>query len=202
MTKKHLSNKRQAGSFVGRPLGLELVVASVLLGLAYVWQALRPVQLMPWLSWSCRWLPAGLAAAVLPLMMIPLLETSVARRWAGLRSLRDNVESWLAPSFGNLGWFEIIMLAVLAGSSEEIFFRGILQQEVGLPAASLAFGLLHTVSVSYVIWATVVGLYLGYLVDLTQSLWPSILAHIVIDFVGFCYLRLIVAPRCGRSLSS
>lgn len=202
MSKKNISKQRRPGSFVARPVALELVVAGVLLGLAYVWQALRPVQLMPWLRWSYRWLPAGLAAAVLPLMMIPLLETSAARRWVGLRSLRDNVESLLAPLFGDLGWFEILMLAALAGLSEEIFFRGILQQEIGLPAASLAFGLLHTVSVSYVIWAAVVGLYLGYLVDLTHSLWPSILAHIVIDFVGLCYLRLIVAPRCGRPISS
>ena len=198
MTKMNIPIKLQLRSFVARPLGLELVVAGVLLGLSYAWQALRPVPLMPWLSWSCRCLSDGLLAAVLPLTMIPLLELSTARRWVGLRGLRDNVESLLAPLFGNLGWFDMAMLAVLAGLSEEIFFRGILQQEIGLLAASLVFGLFHTVSIPYVIWAAVVGLYLGYLVDVTHSLWPAIVAHIVIDFVGLCYLRLIVAPRCGR----
>lgn len=200
MTTMNISHKLRLGALFSRPLGLELVVAGILLGLAYVWQALRPVHLLPWLTWSSRWLTAGLLAAVLPLLMIPLLELSMARRWVGLRDLRDNVESVLVPLFGNLGWFDIIMLAVLAGLSEEIFFRGIVQQEIGLLPASVAFGLLHTVSVSYVIWATAVGLYLGYLADVTHSLWPSIVAHMVIDFVGLCYLRLIVAPRCGRSV--
>lgn len=200
MIKPHLPDKLRLNSFLARPLGLELLVASVFIGLSCTWQALRPGQLTPGLAWSFCWLPAGLLAAVLPLMMIPLLERSPARRWAGLRSLGDNVESVLAPLFGNLGWFDMVMLSVLAGLSEEIFFRGMLQQEIGLLAASVAFGLLHTVSVAYVIWATVVGLYLGYLAEVTHSLWPAIVAHIAIDFVGLCYLRLIVAPRCDRSV--
>lgn len=202
MTVMNVSNKHQPGSFLTHPLGLELLVACILLGMAYVWQLLRPIQLIPHLTWSMRWLAAGFLAALLPLLIIPLLETPAAHRWVGLRGLRDNVDSLLAPLFGTLGWIEMSLLAVLAGLSEEIFFRGVLQQEIGLLAASVAFGLLHTVSVSYVVWATVVGLYLGFWVHMMQSLWPAIVAHIVIDFVGLCYLRLIVAPRCGRPVSS
>lgn len=198
MTRTSRLNKLRLHAFFARPLGLELVVASLLLGLSWGWQVLRPGQLMPWLTWSFCWLPVGLLAAVLPLMMIPLLELSAGRSWIGLRGLRDDVESVLAPLFGRLRWFDIVMLSVLAGVSEEIFFRGVLQHEIGLLAASVAFGLLHTVSVPYVIWATVVGLYLGYLVDVGHNLWPAIVAHMVIDFGGLCYLRLIVAPRCGR----
>ena len=197
-----ISNKRQLNSFLARPLGLELVVASVLLALAFTWQAFRPVQLLPRLTWSFGWLSIGLVAALLPLLMIPLLESSVAQRWIGLRDLRDNVDALLAPLLGDLGCFEMVALAVLAGLSEEVFFRGVLQQEIGLLAASLLFGLLHPASIAYMVWAAAVGLYLGYLMHLTQNLWPSIVAHMVIDVVGLCYLRLVAARRCDTSQES
>lgn len=202
MTRTTPSHKPRAASFCARPLGLELVIAGLLLGLVGAWQVVRRGQLMPLLSWSFCWLPVGLLATVLPLLMIPLLELPVARRWIGLRCLHDNVESVLVPLFGKLGWFDIVMLSTLAGVSEEVFFRGMLQQEMGLLVASVAFGLLHTVSVPYMIWATIVGLYLGYLVNVTHNLWPAIVAHLAIDVVGLCYLRFIVAPRCGKPAGS
>ena len=202
MTRRHNAHKRLLRSFFSRPLGLELIVATVLFAVAYAWEMLRPVQLGAQLTWSIGWLPSGVLVALLPLLIIPVLETPAARSWVGLRSLRHNVDSLLVPLFGNLSWFEMVLMAVLAGLSEEVFFRGVLQREIGLVAASIAFGLLHTVSVSYVIWAAAVGLYLGFWVHLMQNLWPAIVAHIVIDFVGLCYLRLIVAPRSGRTITT
>ncbi len=190
--------KHQHSPFFHRPLGIELLVASLLFVVAYAWQAFRPFELLPLLRWNNHWLAVGLLAAMPPLLIIPLLEIPASRRWVGIRELRGDIESVLVPLFGDLGWPEILLLAILAGLSEEIFFRGVLQQEIGLWFASLAFGLLHAVSVPYVIWASAIGLYLGWLMQMMHNLWPSILAHMIIDGVGLCYLCLIVAPRCAE----
>ncbi|MEE8304410.1 MAG: CPBP family intramembrane glutamic endopeptidase, partial [Candidatus Tectomicrobia bacterium] len=172
-----------------------------LLATAFVWQAWRPLPLWQMLAW-CNWcLPMGLLAALLPILLIPLLESSVGRRLHGLRVIRDNVESLLAPLLGHLRGPEMLALSVLAGFSEEVFFRGVLQQEIGLLPSSLVFGLLHTVSLPYMLWAALVGLYLGWVLQLTQSLWVPIAAHSVIDLVGLCYIRFVVVPRCAVSRS-
>jgi hypothetical protein len=132
--------------------------------------------------------------------MIPLLESPLSRRLYWLRVFRDNITSLLAPFLRQLRWPEVLILAFLAGLSEEVFFRGVLQQEIGLGPASFAFGLLHFVSLPYMVWATLTGLYLGWLLQLTQNLWVPILAHTVVDVVGLCYIRVVVAPRRIPSL--
>jgi membrane protease YdiL (CAAX protease family) len=182
-------------SILTRPLLLELVAAAVLLGVAWLWQVWRPLGLWQALHWTYWVLPVGGLAALPPLLTIPLLESSLGRRWRWLGVFRDNVRSFLAPFLGHLRWSEMLALACLAGLSEEVFFRGVLQQEIGLLPASLAFGLLHTLSLPYMVWATLTGLYLGWLWHWTQNLWVPILTHTVVDFVGLGYIRLVVEPR-------
>lgn len=194
----HARKNRYSDRFFQRPLGIELTIAGLLLVVAWVWQAWRPFELLPWLRWDDQWLALGLLASLPPLLIILLLEIPACRNWFGIGALYDDIESVLVPLLGYLRWPEIVLLGILAGLSEEIFFRGVVQQEIGLWFASIAFGLLHAVSLAYVLWATVIGLYLGWLMQTTQSLWPSILAHTMVDWVGLCYLRLIVAPRCAQ----
>lgn len=180
-----------------RPLRLGAAVATFLLLAAVLWQVWFPLGLWQLLGWSTWCLPLGLLSALPPLLMIPLLESSIEWRW--LRVFRNHVRVLLLPLFGHLGWSEILALAYLAGLSEEVFFRGMLQQSIGLIPTSLAFGILHAVSIPYMVWATLTGLYLGWLLQATQNLWVPIFAHTVIDLVGLVYIRLIVASRYGTA---
>jgi membrane protease YdiL (CAAX protease family) len=179
-------------------LQLELCVSAVLLILAVVWNAWRGLDLWQALQWSGRYGIWGLVAAVPPLLLIPLLELSWSASLPFLRHFRRDVHTRLLPLLTPIRFTEALMLAGLAGLSEEVFFRGVLQPEIGLVWASLAFGLLHALSVAYVLWATVVGAYLGYLAQWSGNLWLPIVAHSVIDLIGLCYIRYIVAARLDR----
>ena len=80
----------------------------------------------------------------------------------------------LTPFGKSLSLSEIAALAALSGISEEIFFRGAVQGEIGIVGASLLFGLLHPLNLSYVIWASTVGFAFGLLFQATGSLIPPI----------------------------
>jgi membrane protease YdiL (CAAX protease family) len=172
---------------------LEAAVATLLLLAAWLWQMCFPLGLWQALRWSYWILPLGMVAALPPLLLILVLESSLNWRW--LCVFRDNVHAFLAPLLGRLQWSEMLALAGLAGLSEEVFFRGVLQQKMGLVPASLVFGVLHALSLPYMIWATLTGLYLGWLLLVTQTLWVPIVTHTVIDFMGLLYIRLVVVPR-------
>ena len=53
----------------------------------------------------------------------------------------------------------------------------------GLALASVLFGLLHPITAAYVVLAALIGLYLGCLFDLTESLLVVVVAHALYDFV-------------------
>jgi membrane protease YdiL (CAAX protease family) len=59
---------------------------------------------------------------------------------------------------------------------------------IALVLASLVFGLFHWLSSTYALLATLAGLYFGLVLMATGSLWPSIVAHGLYDFVALWYL--------------
>jgi uncharacterized protein len=179
---------------------LELSATVVLLTLALLWNAWRGLGLWHTLQWSGRDNMLGLLAAVPLLLMIPLLEMSWTSSLPFLRHLNRDLRVYVLPLVRHLRLFEVVVVACLAGLSEEVFFRGVLQREIGIGLASLAFGLLHALSLAYVIWATVVGIYLGYLFQWSGNLWLPIVAHSVVDFIGLWYLRYSLAPRVGQDV--
>ena len=80
----------------------------------------------------------------------------------------------------------IVVLGLMAGAAEELFFRGYMQTRLRAawpPAAavtvtSVAFGLLHMEWV-HASMAFVLGLYLGMLTERTGSALPAIVCHVV-----------------------
>ena len=62
---------------------------------------------------------------------------------AAIRSVRRLYVEALKPLFGGLGPVGIVTISLAAGLGEELFFRGVLQPELGLVAASVIFGALH-----------------------------------------------------------
>ena len=52
-------------------------------------------------------------------------------------------------------------------------------------AATLLFGIVHSVTPLYAVIAALIGAYLGALQLATSNLWPPVLAHALYDFVAF-----------------
>jgi membrane protease YdiL (CAAX protease family) len=84
-------------------------------------------------------------------------------------------------------WF-YFFVAIIAPIIEEITFRGLLVKRIGIVPSAIIFGLLHSGYyssidlVSFVLLitaATVFGILAGYAYKKTNSIYPSIVAHIL-----------------------
>jgi membrane protease YdiL (CAAX protease family) len=90
-----------------------------------------------------------------------------------------------------LTWIDLIWMGLLPGLSEEFLFRGVMLPAIGLNMtgvifSSLCFGVLHLSGLQqwpYVVWATLVGLVLGFSALTTGNLLVPIVAHI---FTNLC----------------
>lgn len=167
----------------------EVIASTLLLAVALGWSWLRGIDLLgafrPTLDAAGLGTASGLALA----LTLPLVTAPWARRVLVLRGLRrawDALESGLGPGLGVPG---VLVLAFCSAVSEEAFFRGVLQQEIGIAATSALFGLLHPLGVAYVLWAGAVGVGLGLLFTTTGSLAAPIAAHGVYNLVALAYLR-------------
>ena len=177
---------------------LELLASTLLLGVALGWSALRGLDLLgairPALGPTALGAAAGLAlTASLPLVTAPWATRVLVLR--GLRRSWDALQSTLGP---DLHIREVLVLALGSAISEEAFFRGVLQREVGLAAASVCFGLLHPLGLAYVVWAASVGAGLGALFMATGSLCAPVAAHAVYNLLALAYLRRRSSGTHGR----
>jgi membrane protease YdiL (CAAX protease family) len=75
----------------------------------------------------------------------------------------------------------LLLVSIFSGVGEETFFRGALQQEFGLVAASLLFGLAHVGPdrryLVWTIWAVLAGFVFGALYETTGGLLAPVIAH-------------------------
>ena len=101
----------------------------------------------------------------------------------------------LSTMFSGISWLGAFWLALTSSVAEEILFRGAIQPFLGIWFTSFLFGLLHLdpeggVSV-WTAWAVIAGILLGTAVDVTGSLWPAIVIHFVVNFIGIYSLSKI-----------
>lgn len=85
-----------------------------------------------------------------------------------------------------------LVIAVISGFVEEIFFRGILQQQFGIIIASIVFGIFHISNIkmlSYSIYTVFVGFYMGLLFLVSGNLLVPILVHIINNFIALPYMK-------------
>ena len=177
---------------------LELVASAVLLGVAALWSTLRGLDLSAALRPSLGALAVGVGCGLALTASLPLVTSPWAPRMLLLRGLRrawDSLETDLGPS---LGVQEVLVLALCSAISEEVLFRGVLQREVGIVAASAVFGLLHPLGIAYVLWAATAGAGLGALFVLTGSLAAPVAAHGVYNLLALVYLRRRSNPPVER----
>lgn len=108
---------------------------------------------------------------------------------------------------GKLGLFKALLLemshaekiyiSVLAGFSEELFFRGCLQPLVGIAAASIIFGALHALTFSYFLLATTIGVYLGVLLQYSGNLFVPMAVHALYDVFALNLMVWIYRNKGG-----
>jgi hypothetical protein len=160
------------------------VTAVILLFIAKIWLHLGSVKLLP-LQGTPQALLLGLAIA----LGISCASSLVYRLWPAYRQSADfYLEMVLKP----LVLPDLIWLGLLPGMSEELLFRGVMLPAVGLNATgvlatSLLFGVLHLSGRQqwpYVVWASVVGLLLGFSAVATGNLLVPIVAHIVTNLLS------------------
>jgi uncharacterized protein len=130
---------------------------------------------------------------------------SLHTRWAPIVRLVGFVEEHLRPLFLGCSMGQLGMLALLAGLAEEALFRGVIQPGLsrwlssggGLIAASVVFGLIHFLTLSYAALAALVGLYLGTLLLVTGNLLVPIVVHALYDFIALIVLTRWSAPAAA-----
>ncbi len=148
------------------------VVIVYLRGEAFAWYPAR--------AWPDVLLGGGLGLGAAWLVML------LSERFAVMGSLRahlvrmirlEAVQPWHA-----------LLLGLLAGIPEELLFRGAIQPALGLPLTALLFGVLHAITPTYVVYASLAGLGLGALFAWRGDLWAATAAHVVYDAALFWFL--------------
>ena len=100
--------------------------------------------------------------------------------------------------FANRSTFQIFVIAIVVSFAEEIFFRGVLQTQIGYIPASLLFALIHFRYLSkFILFIVTVMLsfLLGWLFFKTGNLLVPIFVHFTIDFVLGVLLREYLKKR-------
>jgi membrane protease YdiL (CAAX protease family) len=96
--------------------------------------------------------------------------------------------------FSGLPLYFIVFSTIIAPINEEILFRGFLVPRIGIIASAIIFGLLHYLSyasISEFIAAFAFGIIAGYIRKRYSSLYPSILAHMLVNALGFLLIFAI-----------
>lgn len=99
----------------------------------------------------------------------------------------------------------IALLAISAGVSEELLFRGVLQSWIAsaLPVSlaiilpNIAFGALHARTSLYAFIAGMVGVYMGLVFAATDNVLAPIITHAAYDWAALIITQRAIAARIG-----
>jgi uncharacterized protein len=132
----------------------------------------------------------------IPLFLLFLLLEQVSTE--SVVTIRRFLLETLGSALHRHHWADLFMLAAIAGISEEILFRGVIQPwmesswgiTAGLIGSNILFGLVHAITPLYTILAVLVGIYLGLSLDYggDRNLLTPIIIHGLYDFLAFMAL--------------
>jgi membrane protease YdiL (CAAX protease family) len=140
-------------------------------------------------------LPAFGWGLLATLPMIVFYVVAERSQWSPLRRIREFLIEELGPALLLCQWYDFVWIALLAGFGEELVFRGALQPRIGLIAASVLFGFVHSITPAYVVLAGAIGFFLGWVTQATGNLWPAILAHGLYDLFAFAMITRMARRR-------
>ena len=179
-------------------VGFELGLAGVALLIA-AWLGLDLSARMSWDLAAFNW--AVIATVPMAVAMLVLSRS----RWRWVNALNEPVEKHMLPLFKDLPPGGVALIALAAGTGEELLFRGVIQQGIsdwggpglGLVVASVAFGLAHAVNRYYALVTMVIGVYLGLLYQASQNIVLVLVVHALYDWVVLRFLLLRSTPNSG-----
>ncbi len=164
-------------------------LAPLSLVLGWVWGH-NPLLQFSWNLWDAF---RG-AVAALPLIGLFLLML----RWpiGPLKRIKSFCEDEFVPLLAGSSWSDMALIAISAGVGEEMLFRGAIQSSLGawlgnlwgLSLASVLFGMLHPISIPYILVTMGVGFYLGWGYLYTGNLLTAMVTHALYDFALMGYL--------------
>ena len=162
-----------------------------------------PLRFFAWTSKAVLW---GVVATLPPLALFFLFT-----RWpiGPLKGIQRFSEEVVRPLLSPCSLVDLLGISVLAGLGEELMFRGVLQEAfadwfgvwIGVAAASVFFGLLHSITFTYTLLATLMGAYLGVVCLYADgNLLVVVIAHALYDFVAL--LWLLRGPGAAAALEA
>jgi membrane protease YdiL (CAAX protease family) len=176
-------------------LGLALLVEGAAFFIALVLARLWSIHLFPLTEHLLRDCLIGTAGAAIPFALFCFSLSEKAKAVPIIRSLRKTITGEIKTLFASATFIDICLISIMAGLAEELLFRGVIQAKWGILAASILFGLLHSVTPAYILLATVIGFYIGLLYHIFQSLLIPIQLHCIYDFGALIYLRYRVKEQ-------
>jgi len=184
-------------------LNITIFVEAFLLLLATLWSHFAGVPLIEHMKPDVRIILLG-GAVGLVMAGFGYFLFRLGNKFNLFGQFKDIIYNYLLPLVADLRWPDLLVLAAVSGFCEEIFFRGVVQAQLGasnpafgIAVTSLAFGFFHDPSckhISYCLVAFIYGLVLGTLYHVTGNLWLPIVAHIVHNFVSLYILRYMIKP--------
>lgn len=146
-----------------------------------------------------RWTFEALGIGLLACIPLVLGLVVVCRGEPPPNTIGRDLKRIASTFFAECRLLDLAVISVLAGVGEEALFRGVLQPAlagvstpwVALGLTNIVFGIVHPVSLPYIIAATSIGIYLGILQIAFGNLLVPIVVHAAYDFAGLTYLLYV-----------
>ncbi len=167
--------------------------------LALILSKLSGIRLFPLTNNFARDMALGTIGTLFPLAIFAFFLTKNAENLPLFGSLRKIIISDIKILFTNTSLPDIFVISALAGISEELLFRGIIQPQFGIVWASVIFGILHCLSPAYFVIATIMGFYLGFLKDYYHSILVPMQLHFMYDAGVLICLKYCVKGNFVKS---
>ena len=154
-------------------------------------------------------LRSGVLALAATLPPVAFVFWGMRTELAFFARFREPFRKTLVPLFASCSLLELLLISIMAGIGEEVFFRAFLQGSLGrvvnpwiaLAVVSAVFGVVHMVSIGYAIFAGLLGLYLGTLLLLTGNIFVAVAVHALFDFVAILLVsRMTLSPASEPGL--
>ncbi|GAB1531099.1 MULTISPECIES: lysostaphin resistance A-like protein [Brevibacillus] len=151
------------------------------------WDATLSLFTLP--GWNAVLWAVFVAAGIIIASIV--MDRYLPKRWQDDNSINEKVFGAMLPS-------TTILVCMVVGVGEEWLFRGVIQSLAGNFWSSLIFTLIHVRYLKkplMIISVFGTSLILGLLFSHYQSLWPSIVAHILIDVMLAFYLQKTIKKK-------
>lgn len=172
---------------------LTLMLEIPLLALGYAWMLRQGIDVRGAVGFTWKHLLAGIGLGIL-VSAATILLLSLTRTWGIFAGWRQWTARTLTPFLGKPSVPAILLLAVMAGLGEEMFFRGAMQPLLGVWATALIFAAVHIgvprrEAIPFFVYILIHGILFGLLRYTGWSLCALMAAHATINFGNAIYLR-------------